>query len=60
MHDHIDHAAPEQKAGIAARGDHDALMHMFEEFKAANDQRLDEIESRRGDVLIFRYIKYDI
>jgi HK97 family phage major capsid protein len=50
MHYDIDQAAPEQKAGIP-RGEHDALLTMFEEFKAANDQRLDEIERKRDDVL---------
>ncbi|MBN9585988.1 MAG: capsid protein [Afipia sp. 62-7] len=47
-----DHA-PEHKSGIssAARGEHDAIMAMFEEFKAANDQRLDAV-GRRADVLL--------
>ena len=48
IHDH----APERKAGIAARGEHDALMQMFEEFKASNDQRLDDLERKRQDVLL--------
>ena len=50
----IDHAAhdavPERKAGIAS--EHDALMHMFDEFKTANDERLDRLERRRGDVVL--------
>lgn len=47
-----DHA-PEHKSGIssAARGEHDAIMTMFEEFKAANDARLDA-HGRRADVLL--------
>ncbi len=36
----------------APSGGQDALMHAFEEFKAANDARLDAIEKRRGDVLL--------
>ena len=51
LHDH----APEQKAGIASSGghavSHDEFMRTFEAFKAANDERLDEI-ARRGDVLL--------
>ena len=46
----IHSAAPEQKAGIGVT-DHDALDHLkreFEEFKAANDDRL----SMRADVLL--------
>ena len=38
-------AAPADGAG-------DALMRAFEEFKAANDARLDAIENGRGDVLL--------
>jgi HK97 family phage major capsid protein len=30
----------------------DAMMRAFEEFKAANDARLDALEARRGDVLL--------
>jgi HK97 family phage major capsid protein len=47
-----DHA-PEQKAGIssAARDGHDAVMQMFEEFKASNDERL-AAHGRRADVLL--------
>ena len=47
-----DHA-PEHKSGIApaARSEHDQIMQMFEEFKAANDQRLDSL-GRRADVLL--------
>ncbi|MBY0382579.1 MAG: phage major capsid protein [Xanthobacteraceae bacterium] len=50
--DITDHA-PEQKAGIssAQRGDHDQIMQMFEEFKAANDERLASL-NRRADVLL--------
>ena len=38
----INDTAPEHKSGIssAARGEHDAFMAMFEEFKASNDERL--------------------
>ena len=43
-------AAPERKAGII--GEHDAIMRMFDEFKSANDERLDRLEDRRGDVLL--------
>ncbi|MDB5645183.1 phage major capsid protein [Methylobacterium sp.] len=50
----IDHgapgAAPERKAGLG--GEHDAMMRMFDEFKSANDERLDRLERRRGDVLL--------
>ncbi len=35
-----------------AGGAGDALMRMFEEFKAANDARLEAIEKKRGDVLL--------
>ncbi|HWW50039.1 MAG TPA: phage major capsid protein [Xanthobacteraceae bacterium] len=47
-------AAPEQKAGIATsgRGSPDELLRTFEDFKAANDARLDAIERRRADVLL--------
>jgi len=47
-----DHA-PEHKSGIApaARGEHDNIMQMFEEFKAANDERLASL-GRRADVLL--------
>jgi HK97 family phage major capsid protein len=38
-------AAPADGAG-------DALMRAFEEFKAANDARLDALERKRGDVLL--------
>ncbi len=45
-------SAPEQKAGIPASSEaHETLMRSFEEFKAANDERLDAL-ARRGDVLI--------
>jgi HK97 family phage major capsid protein len=45
--------APETKAGIAGNGTvtHDDVMRLFEEFKAANDQRLDEIARRSADVV---------
>lgn len=47
-----DHA-PEHKSGIssAQRGEHDAVMQMFEEFKASNDERL-AAAGRRADVLL--------
>jgi HK97 family phage major capsid protein len=49
----ITDAAPEHKAGFAApRDDYDELRHTFEEFKAANDDRMARIEHRRGDVLL--------
>jgi len=49
IHDH----APEQKAGISStqRVEHDEIMQMFEEFKAANDERLASLH-RRADVLL--------
>lgn len=49
----ITDTAPEHKSGIssAARGEHDTVMAMFEEFKAANDERLASL-GRRADVLI--------
>ena len=40
----------ERKAGLG--GEHDAMMRMFDEFKSANDERLDRLERRRGDVLL--------
>ncbi len=40
----------ETKAAPASGGD--ALLRAFEEFKAANDARLDAIERKRGDVLL--------
>jgi predicted phage gp36 major capsid-like protein len=49
--------APETKAGIAdgrahlAAVSHDDVMRLFEEFKAANDERLDQIERRSADVV---------
>src|SRR5262245_44637581 len=44
--------APETKAGIgAASVTHDDVMRLFEEFKAANDQRLEEIERRSADIV---------
>jgi len=44
--------APEIKAGIGARAvTHDEVMRLFEEFKAANDERLDQIERRAADVV---------
>ncbi len=47
-------AAPEHKAGFPSipRDDYDELRHTFEEFKAANDERLARIEHKRGDVLL--------
>ena len=49
----INDTAPEHKSGIssAQRGEHDAVMAMFEEFKASNDERLASL-GRRGDVLL--------
>lgn len=49
----INDTAPEHKSGIssAARGEHDAIMAMFEEFKASNDERLAAV-GRRADVLL--------
>jgi HK97 family phage major capsid protein len=49
----INDAAPEHKSGIspAARGEHDAILAMFEEFKSSNDERLAAI-GRRADVLL--------
>ncbi|MDO8980622.1 MAG: phage major capsid protein [Afipia sp.] len=49
----IHDTAPEHKSGIssAARGEHDAIMAMFEEFKASNDERLAAV-GRRVDVLL--------
>lgn len=44
--------APETKAGIGhAAVSHDDVMRLFEEFKAANDERLDQIERRSADVV---------
>jgi predicted phage gp36 major capsid-like protein len=50
----ITDAAPEHKAGFStgARDDYDELRHTFQEFKAANDERLAVIEHKRGDVLL--------
>jgi len=49
----INDTAPEHKSGIssAQRGEHDAIMAMFEEFKASNDERLAAV-GRRADVLL--------
>jgi len=45
--------APETKAGIAGSSGvtHDDVMRLFEEFKSANDERLDEIARRSADVV---------
>ena len=44
--------APETKAGIGhAAVSHDDVMRLFEEFKSANDERLDQIERRSADVV---------
>ncbi|HEY0235248.1 MAG TPA: phage major capsid protein [Afipia sp.] len=53
IHDHVQDHAPEHKSGIsiAQRGEHDAVMQMFEEFKASNDERL-AAAGRRADVLL--------
>ncbi|MGM4892626.1 phage major capsid protein [Tardiphaga sp. 839_C3_N1_4] len=50
----ITDAAPEHKAGFSTgvRDDYDELRQTFEEFKAANDERLAVIEHKRGDVLL--------
>jgi HK97 family phage major capsid protein len=50
----ITDAAPEHKAGFStgSRDDYDELRHTFEEFKAANDERLAVIEHKRADVLL--------
>lgn len=55
-YDTITDSAPEQKAGISrqdhhAHDAHDDLMRAFEEFKSANDQRIDAA-SHRADVLL--------
>lgn len=44
--------APEHKSGGAVRGGYDDFRVTFEEFKAANDERLAQLEQRRGDVLL--------
>jgi len=46
--------APEHKSGIAAapRDGFDDLRATFEEFKSANDERIDALERKRGDVLL--------
>jgi HK97 family phage major capsid protein len=50
--DITDHA-PETKAGIAgSAGAHDEIMRIFEDFKAANDERIEAIERRSADVLL--------
>jgi HK97 family phage major capsid protein len=45
--------APETKSGIPAGGavTHDDVLRLFEEFKAANDQRLAEIARRAADAV---------
>ena len=44
--------APETKAGIGGGAvTHDEVMRLFDEFKAANDERLDEIARRSADVV---------
>src|SRR3954471_24281893 len=48
----ITDAAPEHKAGIAVRDAFDELRATFEQFKAANDERLAAIERRRPDPLL--------
>lgn len=48
----ISDAAPEHKAGFAARDGFDDLRHIFEEFKSANDERMAKLERGRGDVLL--------
>jgi HK97 family phage major capsid protein len=50
----INDRAPESKAGISG-GDrlatHDEMMHVFEEFRQANDERLAALERHGGDVV---------
>jgi HK97 family phage major capsid protein len=50
----INDRAPESKAGIAG-GDrlasHDEIMHIFEDFRQSNDERLAALERRGGDVV---------
>src|SRR4051812_26571041 len=48
----ITDSAPEHKAGIAGRDEFDELRSTFEQFKAANDERLAAIERRRPDPLL--------
>ena len=48
----ITDTAPEYKSGVAVRGDYDDFRVTFEEFKAANDERLARLEKKRGDVLL--------
>ena len=48
----ITDTAPEHKSGMAARGDYDDFRATFEDFKAANDERLMRLEKKRGDVLL--------
>jgi HK97 family phage major capsid protein len=46
--------APETKAGIGGGSGtvtHDEVMRLFDEFKAANDERIDQIERRSADVV---------
>ncbi|WP_458756641.1 phage major capsid protein [Afipia sp. TerB] len=52
-HDSVHDHAPEHKSGIASapRGEHEQIVQMFEEFKAANDERLASL-GRRADVLL--------
>jgi HK97 family phage major capsid protein len=53
IHDSVHDHAPEHKSGIpsAPRGEHEQILRMFEEFKAANDERLVSL-GRRADVLL--------
>jgi hypothetical protein len=50
--DYLGDAAPEHKSGIVARGDYDDFRVTFEEFKAANDERLARLKKKRGDALL--------
>src|SRR6185312_15086093 len=52
LQDYSGDTAPEHKSGMAARGDYDDFRITFEEFKAANDERLARLEKKRGDVLL--------
>ena len=50
--DITDHA-PETKAGIAgSAGAYDEILRIFEDFKTANDERIEAIERRSADVLL--------
>ncbi|KIZ37219.1 MULTISPECIES: phage major capsid protein [Rhodopseudomonas] len=48
----INDTAPEHKAGFASVNAHDDLLRTHDEFKAANDERLNALERRQADVLL--------